>query len=221
MGSPTPLKGLLRVLDAAQMERLHQGALQVLETTGLQIRGRFLLEALAGAGCKVDFERHRAWFKPDLVEKQVAAQSRRYRMVRSSLWYPFCREMPERDVARPDEWTVDFGYGAPVIYDYPAGAYRAPAVQDQAEMIRLGNALPEARAICAPFVCGDVDPRIETIESSRILLRNTRKPGWVGTSSGAEVKYLAEFAALAADHNGTCCGPCRPSSSMPTAPRRR
>src|SRR5574340_1711057 len=114
MGSPTPLTGLLRVVGREQMERLHQGALQVLETTGLHIRGRFLLEALADAGCKVEFARQRAWFRPDLVEKQIAAQRNRYRMVRSSLWYPFCREMPEGDVARPHEWTVDFGYGAPV-----------------------------------------------------------------------------------------------------------
>jgi trimethylamine--corrinoid protein Co-methyltransferase len=195
------MKGLLRVIESEQMERLHQGALRVLETTGLQIRAPFLLQALADAGCKVDFARNRAWFKPDLVEKQVGAQRGRYRMVRSSLWYPFCREMPAEDVARPDEFCADFGFGAPVVYDYPSGAYRAPTRQDQTDIIQLGNALPEVKAICAPFVCGDFDPRIETIESSRILLRNTRKPGWVGTSSGREVKYLAEFAALAADGN--------------------
>ena len=195
------MKGLLRVVESEQMERLHEGALRVLETTGLQIRAPFLLQALADAGCKVDFARNRAWFKPDLVEKQIAAQQGRYRMVRSSLWYPFCREMPAEDVARPDEWCVDFGFGAPVVYDYPSGAYRAPTRQDQTDIIQLGNALPEVKAICAPFVCGDFDPRIEIIESSRILLRNTRKPGWVGTSSGKEVKYLAEFAALAADGN--------------------
>jgi trimethylamine--corrinoid protein Co-methyltransferase len=183
------------------MERLHLGALQVLETTGLQIRGSFLLRALAEAGCKVDFEKQRAWFRPELVEKQVAAQRGRYRMVRSSLWYPFCRELPADDVAWPDEWCADFGFGATAIYDYPSGAYGTPTAQDQVEMIRLGNALPEVKAICAPFVCGDFDPRIETIESSRLLLRHTRKPGWVGTSSGREVKYLAELAALAADHN--------------------
>ncbi|MEK7753984.1 MAG: trimethylamine methyltransferase family protein, partial [Acidobacteriota bacterium] len=125
------MKGLLRVIDSEQMERLHEGALRVLETTGLQIRAPFLLRALADAGCEVDFARHRAWFKTDLVEKHVAAQSGRYRMVRSSLWYPFCREMPAGDVARPDEWSVDFGYGAPVVYDYPSGAYRAPTRQDQ------------------------------------------------------------------------------------------
>ncbi|MBI4876556.1 MAG: trimethylamine methyltransferase family protein, partial [Acidobacteria bacterium] len=159
------MKGLLRVIENEQMERVHEGALRVLETTGLQIRAPFLLRALADAGSKVDFARNRAWFKPHLVEKQMAAQRGRYRMVRSSLWYPFCRELPAEDVARPDEWCVDFGFGAPALYDYPSGAYRAPTRQDQAGIIQLGNALPEVKAICAPFVCGDFDPRMEIIES--------------------------------------------------------
>ena len=38
---------------------------------------------------------------------------------------------------------------------------------------------------------------MESIESARLLLLNTRKPGWTGTSCGKEVKYLAEMAALA------------------------
>lgn len=192
------LKGLLRVISTEEMDRLHDGALRVLEKTGLLIRGPFLLRALADAGCRVDFQKQRVWFRPDLVEKQVEAQRGRYKLVRSSLWYPFCRELPHGDAAWPDEWCVDFGFATPTIYDYPAGAYRSPTRQDQIDIIRLGNALPEAKAICAPFVCGDCDPRIETIESSRILLRNTKKPGWVGTSSGKEVSYLAEFASLVA-----------------------
>jgi len=56
--------------------------------------------------------------------------------------------------------------------------------------------LPAVKAVNAPLICGDFDPRIETIESARLLLLNTRKPGWVGTSSGPEVKYLAELASL-------------------------
>lgn len=190
------LRGLLRALDRDQMDRLHQGVLRVLEETGLQIQGEFLLRALADAGCRVDFARRRAWFQPDLVERQVAAQRGRYKMVRSSLWYPFCRSLPEDDVAMADEFVVDFGYGTPWIYDYPRGEYRQPTACDQVEMIRLGNALPCVKAVNAPLICGDVDPRVETIESSRLLLLNTRKPGWVGTSSGKEVKYLAELASL-------------------------
>ena len=183
------------------MEQLHEGVLNVLETTGLQIRGRFLLEALADAGCKVDFDKYRAWFKPDIVEKQIASQKNRYKMVRSSLWYPFCRELPKDDVAFPDEFCVDFGYGTPLIYDYRLKSCRKALKQDLIDMIKLGNALDEVKAVCSPLICSEFDPRIETIESSRILLTNTKKPGWVGTSSGKEVKYLAEFAMLAAGGN--------------------
>lgn len=179
------------------MERLHRGALAVLERTGLQIQGEFLLRALADAGCRVDFAAHRAWIAPELVERQIAAQRGRYKLVRSSLWYPFCRRLPDDDVALPEEFTVDYGYATPWIYDYPEGRFRQPTAQDQIDMIRLGNALPAVRAVNAPLICGEFDPRTETIESSRLLLLNTRKPGWVGTSSGREVKYLAELAALA------------------------
>jgi trimethylamine---corrinoid protein Co-methyltransferase len=191
------LKGLLKVFESDQMELLHRGALAVLERTGLQIQGRFLLEALAGAGCRVDLDTHRAWLRPELVERQIAAQRGRYRLVRSSLWYPFCRCLPEDDVARPDEFVVDYGYATPWIYDYPQARFRKPTVQDQVEMIKLGNALPPAKAVNSPLICRDFDPRVETIESARLLLLNTRKPGWVGTSSGREVKYLAELASLA------------------------
>ena len=43
------LRGAIPVLDEGQMERLHQAALNVLEATGLMIRGDFLLKALADA----------------------------------------------------------------------------------------------------------------------------------------------------------------------------
>ena len=193
------LSGRLRAVDSNQIDRLHHGALQVLERTGLQIQGEFLLHALADAGCRVDFRNHRAWFKPELVEKQIAAQRDRYKMVRSSLWYPFCREMPVDGVSVPETFTVDYGFATPWIYDYPQGRYRKPTVQDQIDMIKLGDALPSVAAVNAPLICGDFDPQMEIIESARLLLLNTTKPGWVGTSSAREVKYLAELANLVID----------------------
>jgi trimethylamine--corrinoid protein Co-methyltransferase len=191
------VKGLLRVINEAEMGRVHEAVMDILEHTGMILRGRFLLEALADAGCRVDFQRERAWFLPELVEKQIEAQKNRYRMVRSSLWYPFCREIPAGDAAWPEAFTVDYGFGTPVLYDYPEGKYRTPTQTDQVTMIKLGDALEPVRAVCAPFICGDVDSRIEVIESSRLMLLHTDKPGWVGTSDRREVKYLAEFAHLA------------------------
>lgn len=191
------LRGVLKTLDARAMDTLHAGVLRVLDETGLQIQGEFLLRALADAGCRVDFAARRACFPPALVERQIAAQRHRYRAVRSSLWYPFCRRLPDDDVAIPDEFVVDYGYATPWLYDYPHSRYRQPTAADQVAMIRLGNALPCVKAVNAPLICSEFDPRIETLESARLLLLNTRKPGWVGTSSGKEVKYLAELAALA------------------------
>jgi trimethylamine--corrinoid protein Co-methyltransferase len=196
------LKGLLRVVDDAGMERIHQAALEVLATTGLILRGRFLLEALADAGCRVDFERQRAWFRPELVEAQIAAQRDRYRMVRSSLWYPFCRSLPDQDAAWSDEFVVDYGFTTPSIYDYPAGVYRLPTVQDQIDMIKLGDALASVKAVNAPFIIAGYDAAIESIESARLLLLHTDKPGWVGVSDPRQVPYLAELAGLALDVAG-------------------
>ncbi len=195
------LHGLLHVLDRQQMDRLHDGALAVLRRTGMQIQGDFLLQALAEAGCRVDFTAHRVWFPPELVQTQLSAQRERCRMVRSSLWFPFCRELPRDDVATPDTFTVDYGFATPWIFDYPQRRYRKPTAHDQVEAIKLGNALGAVAAINAPYICGDFDPRTENIESARLLMLHTKKPGWVGTSSGAQVKYLAEMASLAVNGN--------------------
>jgi trimethylamine---corrinoid protein Co-methyltransferase len=195
------IKGILKVINGKQIDLLHSSILEVLEKTGLKISGDFLLKTLADYGCRVDFKENRVWFKSELVEKQIAYQKDRYRMVRSSLWYPFCKELPKNDVAWPDEFCIDYGFGAVHIYDYPSGRYLEPKIKDQIAMIKLGNALDSVKAICAPFICSDFDSRVETIESSRILLLNTKKPGWVGTNYGREVKYLAELAYIAADNN--------------------
>jgi trimethylamine--corrinoid protein Co-methyltransferase len=194
------LHGLIRVIDDEEMQQVHLAALDVLERTGMILRGRYLLEALADAGCRVDFQSERVRFLPDLITNQIEKQRDRYTMVRSSLWYPFCDSLPRDDAAWPDRFTVDYGFATPCIYDYPEGRFRTPTVEDQALMIRLGDSLEPVRAVCAPLICGDVDTRVEIIESSRLLLLNTNKPGWVGTSDSREVKYLADLAHLATEN---------------------
>ena len=195
------LKGIIKVLDSDDLELLHQSVLEVLEKTGLKIDGRFLLEALSDAGCRVDFKNNRAWFKPEIVEDQIRNQKDRYKLVRSSLTYPFCRELPENDVAIPYEFSVDYGFNVVWLYDYPDGRYKSPTIQDQIDMIRLGEALDEVKYVNIPFVCADFDSKIETIESARLLLLNTRKPGVVEVNNAPQVKYLAELAYLAAGFN--------------------
>ena len=195
------LKGIIRVLDNDDLNLLHLSILEVLEKTGLKIDGIFLLEALSDAGCRVDFKNKRAWFKPEIVEEQIKKQKDRYKLVRSSLTYPFCKELPENNVANPDDFSVDYGFNVVWLYDYPDGKYKSPTIQNQVDMIRLGEAIDEVKYVNIPFVCSDFDSSIETIESARLLLLNTTKPGVVEVNNAPQVKYLAELAYLAADFN--------------------
>ena len=45
--------------------------------------------------------------------------------------------------------------------------------------------LEEVKVVNIPFVCGDFDERIETIESAGLLLINTEKPGVVEVNDGS------------------------------------
>ena len=56
---------MLKVVDGDQMDQIHNGILRVLERVGLRIKSRALLEALAEAGCTVDFPAWRVWLRPE------------------------------------------------------------------------------------------------------------------------------------------------------------
>lgn len=195
------LKGIIKIFEDDELEKLHYSVLEVLEKTGLKIDGLFLLEALAESGCKVDFKNKRAFFKPEIVEKQILQQKNRYKLVRSSLTYPFCRELHENDISNPDDFSVDYGFNVVWAYDYPGGKYRNPTIKDQVDMIKLGDALDCVKYVNIPYVCSEFDAKTETIESARLLLFNTNKPGVVEVNNASQVKYLAELSYLAAEND--------------------
>ena len=195
------LTGMIKVLSAGDMDKLHDAALTVLQNAGLRIHGRFLLEALREHGCKVDFDDMRAWFDPALVEKQIAGQKGRCKQARSSLWYPFCKETPGDGVAYADDFCVDYGYAVPTVLDMETHILRPASRNDQMELIKLGNAIPEVKAINSNVIPHELPPAIEVIESAGDLILNTPKPGWVGAYDAVQARYLAEFAQLFTNHD--------------------
>ncbi len=193
------INGMLKVAEGKDLDTLHEAILDVLQKTGMRFESHSLLKSLAQRGLQVDFEKRIVRFSPYIVEKQIEAQADRYKMVRSSLWHPFCKEQKKDDISIPDEFSCDYGHGAPSIYDYLTKAVRKPTLQDQVDMIKLGNALDCVKAVCAPFILDEFDPRVEPLESARILLENTGKPGWVGTYSAKQLVYLGKLAQIAVD----------------------
>jgi trimethylamine--corrinoid protein Co-methyltransferase len=66
-------KGLVRnfkpleILTEEQVDRIHRGALDVLEVTGVQVESEKALKVYEKGGCMVDYEDHRVRFPPGLV----------------------------------------------------------------------------------------------------------------------------------------------------------
>jgi len=193
------LTGILKAASGEQLDKLHDGVLHVLENLGLKLNSPVLLKELAEHGCEVDIEAGTVKFRPETVEAEISRQSGRYKMVRSSLWYPFCEEEKPDTVSLPDTFGCDYGYATPSIYDYDADIAREPTAKDQVDMIRLGNALEGVGAVNAPFILKEFDSRIEVLESARLLMRHSPKPGWVGTYSAKQLEYLGQIAEIAVD----------------------
>jgi len=193
------LTGILRVASGEELDKLHNGVLHVLENLGLKLNSPKLLTALGERGCEVDIAAGTVKFKPETVEAEIARQSGRYKMVRSSLWFPFCTEEKPDTVSWPDTFGCDYGYATPSIYDYEADLTREPTAKDQVDMIRLGDALEGVGAVNAPFILKEFDSRIEVLESARMLMNHTSKPGWVGTYSAKQLEYLGQIAEIAVD----------------------
>ncbi|HEX9014260.1 MAG TPA: trimethylamine methyltransferase family protein, partial [Anaerolineaceae bacterium] len=59
----------LKILSDEQVEAVHRGSLQVLETTGVRFESEKALKLLADHGCRVDFSQHRVRFPAGLVEE--------------------------------------------------------------------------------------------------------------------------------------------------------
>ena len=61
----------LEIMTEEQVEAIHRGTLDVLETTGVRFESKRALELFAKNGCKVDFEDRRVRIPPGLVEQSL------------------------------------------------------------------------------------------------------------------------------------------------------
>jgi len=70
----------LEILSEEELEAIHRGALDVLETTGVRVEHDRALKLLAKHGCKVDFEERRVRVPPWLVEECLRKCPSSYKM---------------------------------------------------------------------------------------------------------------------------------------------
>ena len=139
--------GRYKPLDDADILRIHQAALDVLEQIGLADAIPSCIEVCTAAGAKLT-EGGRLIFPRVLVEDTIAKAARRF---------PLCGQDPQHDL-EPWGKRVYFGTaGAAVnIVDPVSGAYRESTVKDAYDIARIVDQMEHIHFYQRSVVCRDI-----------------------------------------------------------------
>ena len=119
----------MRYHTPAQLDRLKQATLDILETVGVRFPSQKALDILAANGCHVDAERQVVTFPPDVV---LAAMARAPRYFDLGARDPACAFSLSDDTT----WCTSDGCGT-VIVDFETGVRRPSTKADLARVTRL------------------------------------------------------------------------------------
>ncbi|MCE5237004.1 trimethylamine methyltransferase family protein [bacterium] len=182
------LTGRIEVISQEEAERLDRAAREVLGRVGMRVLNRWMLGRCEAFGWQVDHEAGVVRFPSELIEECTAAD----------------RAHPETITAPSVPTTFGVGYGEHCffVYDWPTKQQVAVGREGQAEMIRLGDAIPEVTAMGLPVLDTRTNQRVEALEAAETILANTAKPCWPGVRLPEQVPYFVEVSRLYERHTG-------------------
>jgi trimethylamine---corrinoid protein Co-methyltransferase len=172
------------ILTTEEIEKIHQGSLNVLAETGMTVAHERARKIFEEGGCWVDHEKQRVKFPPDLVQWAID-------------------QCPETFLlkARNPDLTLDLGGDIVYFASFPGFTWldintqerREASVDDCARLVRLCDALPMVHTLCQPVAhLGDKPPEVELEWVHATELRNTDKT-IMGTAFGGSSKWLVKM----------------------------
>jgi len=177
----------VRLLSDEEMRRIHEGALHLLQHTGLHVDHDELLVALEGYGCQVDHHDKRVRF-PERVVEQGLERMRRYAAEAVGL--------PPTHEPRHGE---DFGVRTSSFTTTVRGSddeRRIADLEASRRAIRLADALPHISHIGIPVSPQEIPPDVRTVQMAAELVKITSKPGTVEAWTRQEIEWLWEMAVV-------------------------
>jgi trimethylamine---corrinoid protein Co-methyltransferase len=172
------------VLSDSDIAMIHEGALAILEKTGLVIDHPYALERLADAGAMVDMDEKRVRIPKDMVEKCLKKAPNRF----------ICGgQTPEFDFTMDFESTkIRSGGGSIYVMDWKKGQQRPLTYQDNADFAKLTDALDNFHVFST--LTPDVPDVTYTVHTLKDALLNTRKHVWALLNDSRVLKYQLEMA---------------------------
>jgi len=172
------------ILSDAEMAMIHEGALAVLEKTGLVIDHPEALERLADAGARVALNEKRVYIPKELVEKCLELAPGTF----------VCGgQTPDADFTMDFESTkIRTGGGSIYVMDWDKGEQRPLTYQDNADFAKLTDGLDNFHVFST--LTPDVSDVTYTVHTLKDALLNTRKHIWALINDSRVLKFQLEMA---------------------------
>jgi len=191
-----PLKGLAgglyQPLSPEDIAAIHEASLNILKNIGMTYESGLdeTLAMLEGRGLKVDREKARIYFAPDLVEEQAAAAPEQV----------FLYNRDGSDALDLTQHRVYLGTGgaAVIILDLETGQARSTTLHDMYQLARLTDALDNIHFFVRP--CAPTDLPVSEHDANAIFacLKGTAKHVMSGVTNEAGVHKMIDIATMVA-----------------------
>ncbi len=175
----------LRMLSDDELKRVHNASLSILERTGVFIDHKGACEMLQAAGARVEWDKRRVHFPPELVEEKL-------KLVPRKLLY--AGREPEFDftIEAGGEIRGRHAGGAVNYVDLRTGAYRKITLDDWKEFVTLLDALPNVNAL-STVAPSDVPQATSDIHCLRVTLEHQRKTAVHSAFSVRHLRFMIEM----------------------------
>jgi trimethylamine--corrinoid protein Co-methyltransferase len=199
-----------RILDDAQLARIHHASLEILRRTGVRVRHREALDLLRDAGCPVS--------DGDLVRFPAAVVEEAIHHAPSRI--VLCDRTSEPRVFLERQRSY-FGTGSdlPHTLDLETGERRPSLLSDVADTARLADSLPNLDFVMSMALPSDVRSATSDRHSFLAMITNTTKPvvftAWDETGL-ADIVAMAETVAGGAER--LCLNPFLLAYLEPSSP---
>lgn len=161
--------GFLSLLTAADVDRIHEGVLQVLSRTGIVVHYEPALSLLEKAGCRVLYEDRRVQIPAPVVGQALAMAPRMVCL--------YDRLAEEAMALGAGPLYARTSSGATRFIDLDNGRRREPTSRDLADAAGLADVLPHVHGVSTMAVQpADVPVTVVDVHAVRIALTNSVKP---------------------------------------------
>ncbi|MBW1636008.1 MAG: trimethylamine methyltransferase family protein, partial [Deltaproteobacteria bacterium] len=176
-----------RLLDEAQIKRIHCATLELLETVGVRVMDGEALELLGNSGCRIKGDNVRIpnW----LVEDSIRSAPSRITIY---------NRLGE-EAMRLEDRRIHYGLGTDLVntIDLDSGELRQSRLGDVVNAARVADALEDIDFIGSYALPYDSPSNMGYIDSFRAQLENSVKPIFFTAAGIEDLKIINDLAAAA------------------------